>query len=224
MYPADCPDTSLLKSLQSIFIAKYFGNSLSDETPQNALRMYKKQYIENYRQFEHDEDGNTPEYSFGHHVYDARSSYSYYEFSHNDIFFNHNDILSFVIHIENYTGGAHGSHRLTACTIDLNTGRVLDENDIFCENYSDAIAAAIVQKIVEANKLSNPRELENVGYFDIREIVPNGNFLVNNEGITYIFNEYDIAPYFLGKTEVLLPYDEIDLYINKQGPLAKLIY
>jgi hypothetical protein len=221
-YPVSCTDTSLLKPIQSIFIAKYFGADLSGATPGEAIEIYKNRFIENYRQFEYDSDKSA--YMFDEHIDDAQSSFSYYEISRSEVFFNRQGILSFSIYSENYTGGAHGSHGFDGYTVDLNTGKLLGESDIFCEGYFDAIAAAIVQKIVRENNLSDAKELENIGYADIREIVPNGNFLVNGKGITYIFNEYEIAPYVMGKTEVLLPYSEIDLYINKQSPLAKLTF
>jgi hypothetical protein len=224
IYPVGCADTSLLKPIQSIFIAGCFGTGLSDATPEEAVCIYRDRYIENYRQFECDNEGDESSYSFAEHIDEEHSSFSYYEISRNDIFFNQSGILSFSVSSENYTGGAHGAHGFNGYNIDLNTGRLLGESDIFCENCSEEIATAIVQKIAAANGLSDVKELENIGYTDIREIVPNGNFLVNDKGITYIFNEYEIAPYVMGRTEVFLPYNEISLYINKQSLLAKFIF
>jgi hypothetical protein len=224
-YPAACPDTNLLQSLQTIFIAKYFGNDYLGKTPAEVIEIYKKQYIENYRQFEQDKKFDRSVYSLAEGHADAGDSpFSYYEVSENRILFNQNGILSFTVYSENFTGGAHGAHKLTACVVDLNTGALLTESDIFCENYTDAIAGAIVQKILQKNNLSKPEELENIGYMDVKGITPNGNFSADDKGITYIFNEYEIAPYVMGRTEVFLPYSEINLYINKQGPLARLVF
>ncbi|MDR1119780.1 MAG: RsiV family protein [Dysgonamonadaceae bacterium] len=224
VYPATCTDSSKLQALQTIFITKFFDNSFAGKTPKEAVETYKKQYIENYKLLETEEDNNPSAYTIDSHIDESQSSFSYYEILENRIFFNQDGLLSFSTFSENFTGGAHGTHLCYGYTIDLNTGNLLAETDIFCENYSSAIANAIVYKIMQANNLSDPKELENIGYTDIKDIAPNGNFLINDKGITYIFNEYDIAPYVMGQTEVFLPYNEINLYINKEGPLAKLAF
>ena len=41
------------------------------------------------------------------------------------------------------------------------------------------------------------------------EIKPNGNFLLSEEGIVYIFNQYEIAPYAAGVIELTIPWDEV---------------
>ena len=41
------------------------------------------------------------------------------------------------------------------------------------------------------------------------EIKPNGNFTVSEQGVTYIYNQYEIAPYSMGAIHVSVPWDEI---------------
>ena len=43
----------------------------------------------------------------------------------------------------------------------------------------------------------------------IREIGPNGNFSVSEDGVTYIYNHYEIAPYAMGIIRVTLPWDDV---------------
>ena len=69
----------------------------------------------------------------------------------------------------------------------------------------------------------NPKDLENIGFFSVEEIFPNGNFLVDEDGITYTFNEYEIAAYVVRETNVFLPYAEILYLLKKDSPIAKLI-
>ena len=221
IYPSDAADKSLLDSLQSIFISRYFGNDYIGKTPQDAIESYKKRYIAGYKQYE---DKNNPEVAaFGYKKGNTwGSSFSYYESSHNNIHYNDENIVCFSVHFENYTGGAHGSTRNYGTTIDLNTQKIITEKDIFGEDNIDKISAIIIQKIAEQSNITNPEELENMGYYGINEINTNGNFLVNKEGITYIYNEYEIAPYMMGRTVVFLPYKEIKIYINPQAAISKL--
>lgn len=36
-------------------------------------------------------------------------------------------------------------------------------------------------------------------------------FALNNKGIIFYFNEYQVAPYYAGNFELLVPYSEIDI-------------
>ncbi len=222
VFPANCQNKNILKSIQSIFVSKFFGDNFSEKTPQEAIEEYKNQYVEGYKQFEQEFNKNSKESESADE--ELGMSFSYYENSHNSIFFNENNILSFSVYFENYTGGAHGSHRLYGYAIDLNTGNLISESDIFCESCYDEIATIIAQKIARQNNVSDVKELENLGYMGLEGMSPNGNFLINKKGITYIFNEYEIAPYVMGRTEVLLPFDEINIYMNKKSPVAKLAF
>lgn len=222
VFPSDYADKKLLKSLQAIFVGKYFGDNFESKPPKEAVAAYVKEYIDSYKEFEKidndDPDGPDFELEDG----ENSPSFSFFEKSHNSIYFNKEGILSFLVSFENYRGGAHGSHLLYGYSVDLNTGKVISDRDIFCENCLDNIAGIIKNKIAEQNKVSEPEELENIGYFDLEKIVPNSNFLLNEKGITYIYNEYEIAPYVMGKTEVFLPYNEISFFLNPRSPVMKL--
>jgi hypothetical protein len=42
----------------------------------------------------------------------------------------------------------------------------------------------------------------------------NDNYGFSREGISFFFNSYEIAPYVMGPTEVLIPYDRIREWIK----------
>ena len=121
--------------------------------------------------------------------------------SSDDIAYNKNDILSYTVNFENYTGGAHGAHSFTNHVIDMKTGNLIKEDDIFIEGFQEDLAQILIDRIAKQNTVENPKELENIGFFSIDEIFPNGNFLIDDNGITYTFNEYEIAAYVVGCNE-----------------------
>lgn len=45
--------------------------------------------------------------------------------------------------------------------------------------------------------------------FGLDAIKPNGNFYITDESINYVFNPYEIAPYYMGQTEVTIPFARI---------------
>ena len=143
--------------------------------------------------------------------------------SSNTIAFNQADIISYTVSFENYTGGAHGAHAYNNYVLNLRTGRPITEEEIFVEDYQDSLARILVDRIARQNNLTDIKELEDIGFFSVDEIYPNGNFLVDEEGITYSFNEYEIAAYVVGVTNVRLPYQDIRHLLKDESPIAHLI-
>lgn len=219
VYPQKYKDKEILKNLQRQFVSSYFGENYEQLSPEEAVRKYTDDYLAAYKDLEEDykaEVAKSDETPVG-------SWFSYYEASSDDISFNQDDIISYTVSFENYTGGAHGAHSYNNHVINLKTGKPITEEEIFVENYQDNLAQILVDQIAKQNNVSDAKELENIGFFSVDEIFPNGNFLVDETGITYFFNEYEIAAYVVGLTEVFLPYKEIRYLLRDDSPIAQLI-
>lgn len=219
-YPSKFADKALLKKLQNSFILSYFGEEYADLSPAEAVEKYTDHYLKEYKELEKDfqaEVENAGDSPVG-------SWYSYYEMSNDDIAYNENDILSYTVNFENYTGGAHGAHAYTNHVLNLKTGKPLTEEELFVDNYQDNLARILVDRIADAYDVENAKELENAGFFSVDEIFPNGNFLVDANGLTYTFNEYEIAAYVVGPVTVQLPYEEIRYLLKKDSPIAHLAF
>lgn len=219
IFPANYKDKETLKKIQEQFVYTYFGDKYDTLPPRDALTKYTEAYMESYKKLENDFKNETEK--------DKNASvetwFSYYEITSGKIAFNKDNFLSYIIKTENYTGGAHGSHAINNHVISLPSGKMLTEEDIFIDNYQDELARLLVEHIAKQNKVEDPKELENIGYFSVDEISPNGNFLIDERGITYTFNEYEIAAYVVGVTNVFLPFEELQSLIRTDGPLSKFI-
>lgn len=221
VFPSEYKDKEMLGKLTSHFMQTFFGEDETAVSPKEAMDQYAEKYIRDYREIEHDfteeieTTGNKPP---------QESWYAYYEMSYNEILYNKCNLVSYTVAIEYYTGGAHGGHGYNNYVLSLETGEELEEDLIFKENYQDELADLIVDVIAADNNVTLPEDLENLGYFNIKEIYPNDNFYVNEEGITYTFNEYEIAAYSNGKIDVFLPYDKIRHLMREDSPVAPLVF
>lgn len=216
-YPVDCPDKQVLPLLQKQFVSSYFGEDFEHLSPTEAVAAYTEDYLNNYKELEDDyrkdvEENETP-----------GSWYSYYEMWSDIIRYNENNLFSYTVRFENYTGGAHGSHSSANFTLDMRNGKRLTEDDLFREGYQDMLAKLLVYEIAKKNQVDDPKELEDIGYFSVDEIYPNNNFYIDETGITYTFNEYEIAAYALGETDVHLSFDQIRNLLKEDNPLVGLI-
>ena len=220
IYPAKYDNKDILKKIQQHFVYSYFGDGYENLSPEEATAKYTEDYLNNYKDLEDEykaEVAKADETPVG-------AWFSYFEMSSDDIAYNKNDILSYTVNFENYTGGAHGAHSFTNHVIDMKTGNLIKEDDIFIEGFQEDLAQILIDRIAKQNTVENPKELENIGFFSIDEIFPNGNFLIDDNGITYTFNEYEIAAYVVGATNVHLPYEEIQYLLKKESPIAHLAF
>ena len=208
VYPKQYDDEKILSKMQVLFIDKVLGREYLDLDPETALQTYKDRYIENFKQFEEQIEGEEDQ--------------SYYLKLKNSVFFNKNDIVSLFVNSNVYEGGAHGSHIVNCYVFDLTKGTIITEQQLFTEDYKNRLASMIVNKIVEANDLTDSQNLEDNGYISAEDIVSNNNFVINEKGITYYFNEYEIAAYVVGTTKVFIPYSELVSLLKKDSPIAKL--
>lgn len=219
VFPAKYADSEILKRIQEQFVAAYFGENYEGLTPKEAVAKYTEDYLAMYKELEPDyeaELGKADEQPVG-------AWYSYYEMSSDNVSYNRNDLISYTVNFENYTGGAHGAHTYNNHVLDLKTGIPLTEQDIFVENYQDSLAKMLVDQIAKENNVSDPKELENIGFFSVDEIFPNNNFLIDETGITYTFNEYEIAAYVVGAINVQLSYKELQFLLKKDSPISCLV-
>ena len=221
IYPDKYADAAILKMIQSAFVTQYFGDEFADLSPQQAIKKYEEEYIKNYKTLEPDYLAEVDRAKKNNHS--VGSWFNYYETSYNEILFNKQDIISTSVYFENYTGGAHGAHALKNHVVDLNTGNTVTEAMIFVEDYQDILTQLIIATIAKDKQAKDIKELENMGYFSIDEVYPNNNFWVNDKGITYTYNEYEIAAYVVGRTHVFIPYSELKLILKPESPISALI-
>ena len=219
-YPKSFKKKEDLARLQQIFTGTFFNNESYDSlSPKEALDKYLEEYTEEYRELEiqYNEDKKNLEE-------DNMPSWYWYELQKsNEILFQDENVLSYSVQHSDYTGGAHGSLNVLYYTVDLNELTTITEESIFKPNYYKLLTSKIVENLMKKHDVNTPQELINEGFFDVNEIAPNNNFWINNEGVHYIFNQYEIAPYSMGPIEVTIPYEDIKSIIIPESIAGKYI-
>lgn len=108
-----------------------------------------------------------------------------------------------------YTGGAHGYTGIGHDVFDLTTGEIVTEADLFAEGYeegvSELLAASLEEYLAEIEE--SPEMM-----FSMPE--PNGNFAVSEEGITWTYNPYEIAPYSMGIIDLPVSWDDLKPFLK----------
>lgn len=237
VYPVESRKVNL-EELQQLFIECTFGHSYAGLPAEEVIKQYTANYVENYRTDAQAFSSNVPEpvqEPANHTVFDelvldeddeSRQRpdvfYSYYETLSDSIVYNRNNILSFQVKQSNNKGGSTSYESFKNYVVNLKTGKLLTENDIFMAGYDVQLRMLFISALLDQNKMQRTDDLADLGYFGIEEITPNKNFLIDNKGITYTFNKGEYSAYQLSAPVVFLPYDAVRPFLRENTVVSKL--
>jgi len=138
--------------------------------------------------------------------------------------FINDEILGLVIHSQGYMGGAHGYSHTEFRNYDLKTGQRVILSDLFKPGFEKALNQE-AEKAFRAQKgLGRWESLEKAGYeFKQNKFAVNNNVLMTPKGLTFYFNDYEIAPYVMGPTQVSVNYAPLSNWIKGWGQKTSLI-
>ncbi len=215
LYPAKYTDTQILQKIQGELNFAFMEDEKYEKLlPVDAVNQYVKDYIENYKNDAKEQFPNWQESG------DSEDYFSYYKSLDSKVVFDMSNIISYQISSMDYKGGANSSTAFRNVVIDLKSGDILSEKDIFTGDYRGALNALLIRKVVEQNKVQKPEDLIEFGYWGIEDLASNNNFLVDNKGITYIFNPGEYSAPTLGEIRISLSYEELMLILKKDSPIS----
>lgn len=236
VYPTTAGKANL-DTLQKLFIESVLGHSFVEFTPQEALKAYSDNYKKNYKLDAEafikdvaeldsiDEiEPTLPDQYANEDDYKRRNGefYSYNEELSNTIHFNQNNVVSFQVKQTSNKGGSVAFESFKNYTLSLRTGKILTESDIFKPGYDVQLSTLFTNALMENNKVSTTDELNDLGYFGVEEIMPNKNFLVDDKGITYIFNKGEYSALPLDAPVIFLSYDILRPLLRENTVVSKL--
>ena len=117
------------------------------------------------------------------------------------------NLQSYGIFSADYPGGAHGMYEESYTVFDMKTGDVVTEQDLFIDDCEEDLAVLINESLYD--------DLDEESWDAIyEEPAPNGNFFVDETGVTWVFNPYEIAPYALGAIPVTVTWNNLKPYLR----------
>lgn len=120
------------------------------------------------------------------------------------------DLQTYQVLSESYTGGAHGMYYSIPYIIDIKTGDIVTENDLFLPGYI-APVTGLIKAQLEREQGSDAFE----GMFQ-DGMVPNGKCGVSSEGITWYYQPYEVASYAEGIIKVTISWADLKPYLNTE--------
>lgn len=120
-----------------------------------------------------------------------------------------------------FTGGAHPNTVLTTLNFDGRTGKPLRKADVFIAEAEKSATDVLMRYLIKAanekldtDTITSVQGLHDNGILLDGELTLPDNFLLKKDGIEFIFNTYDIAPYALGSFRITVPYEDLKNYLK----------
>lgn len=113
-------------------------------------------------------------------------------------------VVTYFIDMYNFEGGAHGLTQLLTLNFDKATGKTLTLDDVMVPGYKVKLNELLQKALMDKADCKDINELHDKGYLFSMEMYPSSNFILGKDGITFIYNPYEIAPYALGRIELTI--------------------
>ncbi len=211
VYPTAFTDNAVLNNIQQGIIGEMFGDEYFHANPQSIVDEYVKLEQENW-QLTHD-DFTTFDKAKRDVLLDFNVTIC------SELRYNKGGVLAYLVSKSIYEGGAHGLTGSKFLFFDLATGNVIVEEDIFEKDYNKVLAEIFTKNLKELLGTDNDNILADN---DFENIFPNGNFYADEEGITYLFHQDEIAFADLSgnEIEIFIPYKDIQSILKSDSPIS----
>lgn len=217
IFPVKYADAEILSKVQrELNYVIMEDESYESLSPDSAVNKYVADYINNYIE---EAKEQFPDWSDSE---DSEDYYSFYKSIESKVLYDKNKLLAYQVSSMDYKGGASSYTLYRNVLIDLKTGTPVNEQDIFIPDYKNVLNAMLTNKIVKQNKVEKAEELLEFGYWGIEDITSNNNFYIDDNGLTYIFNQGEYSAPSLGEIRVPFTFDELSSILKPESSISFL--
>ncbi len=214
--PVKYHNQEVLKNVKQQIITKALGEVYNNYPLDSILSQYGSMLFQEYKK------SNEP---YLNRIVDLKGSRAFLDNEitiQGTVMYLDDKILSYSYERYAYMGGAHGNSTRFLSNFDLKNAHTITEKELFTNNYESILAQLIKEQIVEDNaEMESVADLNDFDFYEDR-IKPNNNFFITPDGLAYVFNPYDIAPYSTGQIGVLITYDKLKSILKQGNPIEYL--
>ena len=176
-------------------------NSL-DKAAQDFCRNRKEEFVLYINELINDDGDNISDFS--------GFFYNFYYYITANAESGWNGYINYTVTQEVYEGGAHPNSYKSTIIFNPIDGNRVTLDDILKPGYKEALTTLLTAKLFEENNVRSIQEAQDAGFFIYEPGVPiPSNYTFGNNGITFIYNTYEIASYASGEINLTLTYNEL---------------
>jgi len=198
----------IIDSVKNDIVKSFFGSGFRAGVPDSMLVHYEEEYFKNYVNQNKD-------------WYGKGASFNWEKMISMSVVYNSGYMLCLEYVTYGYTGGAHGMTNIAYNIIDLDKGNLLTYANVFKEDAEDSLSTLLTRQLRKNYRIPDDVSLKDAGFF-VDKVKPNYNIYVDGNGIGFLYNRYEIAPYSQGATNIFLSWPQIKGLIKNDTPVYKM--
>ena len=195
---------SIIRS--GILSPDYFSITQQKLTPEEAADSFVARYISEYRR----DYGEMYKADKGH-----GASYNCEYIVKTRVIDDNEKYYNYLADIYNYGGGAHGISVVVARNIDAATGKIVSLKDMFVPGYEQELNALIVKALCEKYEVADLKALREKTIFMGIDVYAPDNFIIGNDGITFIYSSDEIACHAEGEIRATIKNKDLERLLRK---------
>ncbi len=200
--------TGIVDSVKHIIANSFFGAKFYENNQDSMLIAFENEYFTNYKNQNED-------------WFDKGASFNWQKSVNMSVIYNSNYLLCVEYLKYAYAGGAHGMTNIMYDIVNLNEGTILTYESIFKEGTKDTLTSILTQKLRKDYSIPEEMPLKKAGFF-VEVIEPNQNIYINGNGIGFLYNSYEIAPYSNGQANIFIEFEKIVGLLKIDTPVSAM--
>jgi len=210
LYPAEKYfEPRIIDSVKQIIINGFFGPDFQVESPDSMSIGFEQEYLGNYVK----QNKNWHEQSGAAFNWEKSVSMG--------VIYNSSYMLCLEYLRYAYSGGAHGMTNISYDIIHLDQGKLLTYSDVFNDGADSLLSVLLTKQLRKDYSIPEEVSLKEAGFF-VDQVKPNRNIYVDGNGVGFLFNSYEIAPYSQGATNIYLEFKQIKELVKMGTPVYQM--
>jgi len=206
LYPEKSINNQLKTSIDLAITSFLLNDSITIQDPELLMENITFDFFESYRKA-----------TEGIPNIEKTASFNWMKKLFMGVLYNENSLLTLKFDKYAFTGGAHGMQITQYRVFNLLNNKPVEINSLFTKGFEEELKKILDQKLRKLNGIKQNENLIESGFL-VDSISFTENFYINNDGIGFFYNVYEIASYATGTTELFCTFYDLRNILRPDHP------
>lgn len=218
--PIEFGNQEVLAKVQKELVSFVLGddNEISEDALSETMTNYAANYVNSYKKEAKSQLALWTQVN-------GKGGYAYFSYDkkiETRVLYDEADLISYQVKVTEQKGDQTTTISVKNLVLDLKSGSIVNEEDIFVDNTLEQLNKILISQIVREKNVENIEQLQELGYWGVADLEANNNFYVNKDGLTYTFSPAEYSDEKLGVLNIFVDYDDLLEVLKPASPISIL--